>query len=139
MRPLRLLRSPLFAMALVAATTHDAGHRAAPQELLPGKYHIMLVATGGSEVGARSVGILTLYPTSAADLSPARPNERARADTLEYPMYGVTDLNFARVGAPINYRGASAPAPTFSIRSIRECWFDSTTTRIERIHHASRC
>jgi len=106
--------------------------RPLPNELVPGQYHFMLVAGRGSEVGARSAGILTLYPTSAADRSPVRPNERARADTLEYPMYGATDLNFARVGAPLDYQGLSAPPPA-SLDPLHpgvlvHCEYDSSRT-----------
>ena len=83
----------------------------APEIFTPGKYRLTLIAGRGSRVGARATGTLTLFPTSGADRSPTTPNGRAGADTAAYPMYGATNLDLTRVGAPL-MPDVFFPAPT---------------------------
>ena len=80
--------------------------------LTTGKYRIILIAGRGSHVGARATGTLTLFPTSGLDRSPRYPDERARTDTADHPMYGATDLDLRRVGAALDTRSPLSPSPT---------------------------
>ncbi len=86
-------------------------HHSAPEMLTPGKYRLILIAGRGGHVGARAAGTLTLFPTSGLDRSPTKPNERARPDTADYPMYGATNLDFAHVGAPVFASDKFSPSP----------------------------
>lgn len=133
MRPPRVPRSPLFAipslsafLATVAGLAgivlilsvdepgrpggRTAADHASSESFTPGKYRLILIAGRGSRVGARASGTLTLLPASGADRSPTEPNEPASTDTAGYPMYGATDLDFTRVGAPLMSDGFF-PAP----------------------------
>ncbi len=60
------------------ATALDSAHI-----LVPGRYTLTLESTAGTGSGQRSSGLLELWPTSAADRSPAWPAERPPAgDTV---------------------------------------------------------
>lgn len=67
-------------------------------EIGPGEYRLTLVATSGSKSGSSSQGNLWLSPTSGGD-------------TDRHPLYGATDLDFKRIGAPMDEQGPE-PDPT---------------------------
>jgi hypothetical protein len=77
--------------------------------LRSGEYRLTLVAASGSHKRAVADGALNLVPASATDRSPA--TGRLAQDFNDTPQfYGWTDLDFARVGAPICTDDTS-PAP----------------------------
>lgn len=82
-------------------------------EIRPGEYLLTLVATSGSKSGSSSQGNLWLWPTSARDRSPSTGELVGSDDTNSHPLYGATNLNFKRIGAPMDFAGrGSEPSPT---------------------------
>jgi hypothetical protein len=80
---------------------------------LAGTYLLTLVATDGSRRGATAHGRLWLARTSARDRSPGNGRGPARPDTASTPYVGATDLDFATVGAPMDWADTvNIPRPT---------------------------
>jgi hypothetical protein len=103
--------------AVAAAPVCDAAAAtrttAAALPPLAGTYLLTLVATDGSRRGATAHGRLWLARTSARDRSPRTGRGPARSDTASTPYVGATDLDFATVGAPMDWADTvNIPRPT---------------------------
>jgi len=70
----------------------------------------MLVAECGSRHGSASDGNLELVPARATDTSPTT-GEVVQDLSGTPSLYGWTDLEFQRVGAPMCYGDATDPSP----------------------------
>lgn len=69
-----------------------------PKTLVSGKYVLIVETKHG-----RAQGTLELLPTTSRDRSPTHPGlVPPPGDTVEAPLYGATDLDFAAVGLPID-------------------------------------
>ena len=95
------------------APISDALRTATDARVAPGEYRLTLVAASGRRQGYEASGRLWLRPTSAADRSPRTGAAPARpeTDTLAHPLYGATDLDFRRGGAPGRPGGPGPRAP----------------------------
>ena len=93
------------------ASAQEATADALPS--LAGAYLLTLVATEGSRQGARAHGRFWVYPTSAGDRSPRTGRGPAHPDSDVRPYFGATDLDFAAVGAPMEWSDTlDPPKPT---------------------------
>jgi hypothetical protein len=76
----------------------------------PGEYVLRIAAREGTRRGSVTGGHVTLVATSSSDRSP-RTGEKVpsnRSDPRHIPVYGWTDVDLHRVGAPLCDEG---PAP----------------------------
>lgn len=80
--------------------TPPVADASASRPLAPGDYTLTLTATEGSRAGARTSGLLRLLPTSPDDRSP-RIGQRAASDLQPAPLYGMAELDWDAVGAPM--------------------------------------
>ena len=84
--------------------------------LEPGRYDLTLVATAGPKRGATVMGTIDLLRTSAADRSQVTGRQLTHVDTLAMPLYGWADVDFARVGAPVDLTPIDTLVPKSSSR-----------------------
>ena len=60
---------------------------------LGGRYQLTVISEGPNLAGRRVVGVLWLWPSSAADSSPRTRKGVAPGDTIVHPYYGASDLD----------------------------------------------
>lgn len=106
---------PAYAQGLRAAPcTSSANTRPLPRRmaLRAGVYQITLAATRGPRSGEQAVGTLWLVRTSGSDSSPRFHTRPTRYDSLETPLYGALDLDFAKIGATVFPTDTMVPRPS---------------------------
>jgi hypothetical protein len=98
----------LCSVSPTSAVTGSCGPVATPakdftrQHIVPGTYHLVLVATGGPKKGASVEGELWLAPTSPGDISPRTGKKASPGESLaEVPLFGSANIDYSAVGAPV--------------------------------------